>query len=47
MLHMLSKVYVKERNNFTLVKSEQSLMYLILNSTISTLPRNGCSFSVS
>ena len=42
MFHMLIKFYMKERNNFILVKSEQFLMYFILNPTISTLPRNDC-----
>ena len=37
---MLIKFYMKERNNFNLVKSEQFLMYFILNPTISTLFRN-------
>ena len=37
---MLIKFYMKERNNFNLVKSEQFSMYFILNPTISTLFRN-------
>ena len=46
MFHMLIKFYMKERNNFILVKSEQFLMYFILNPTISTLPRNDCFVAV-